>query len=731
MSGKYLRLGLRRDSNLGDLTNPGVALNNILNDLASVGDEFTAQDLFVSIKGLVNTNVRSLDLTDLANQQAIYYDASRVPRFVNPLVTIKDQIDNYKIITGDPPFLSGGDGPLAYFIRSEDVNVVTANSTSVDLYANTALEFGPFKFWSTTGEFNLVNYVYRDFQDPDGMVKWEGYFAPEINIIDNVITVISSGLIFVEVEINGVYETLLNIFAANRELTYTAASAGTLSTLNMGNQIRHIGVGDSIIEVNGVDVSADNITVTSVSLTSQNITLSSEVTLELGANTIVFSFNLGNDTITTRFSFQSQFIETKIPMRIYNWWPRPDNEENSTRFTEFRYNAVGNSANLPYTYFFSRPQFESQNDQLPESIEFFFNNYLKPKKRRTSEEVFVNDQIAVNYQPPTLVADKRLAVGTITSQTGIDISSTNLFTNAEVGDYIYVNNPTGENIFQINRKITNSRVYLEGDPDTIDSIQGLTAYVIDHLGLVGIYDGTVAAGTITLSEMSSTFPVLDGNGYSIVRDDMLLSDFIASTYFVRATDMIENANTVQVNTLDVLAPETIATGPIFVYNDKGLIDRSKVVFCDGVTAKEVATQAAIGATEIVLTDVTGVSANTYIQFDGTIPDGTTITDIVGNTVTISQPLAAVLGAGETVTLSPDAVNREVCNIALNTAPPFEGTPRGLKTVLGNEGIICNTLTVEGLEMTLTANNITETANSTYTETLAVTSGGFNYNILIA
>lgn len=729
MSGKYLRLGLRRDNNLSDVTNSTIALNNILNDLAQEGDIFGAEDLFISIKGLINTDVRNIDLTDLANQQVIYYDASRIPSFVNPLVTIKDQIDNYKLVTGDPPFLSGGDGPNAYFIPSDSINVVTANSVGTELYDNTKPIFGPYKFW-TDGEFTLTNYVFENFPDADGMVKWEGFFAPEINVINNLITVESTGLLFVEVEINGAYETLLNIFAADRALTYTAASADTLTSLDMGDQYKHIGVGDLVKEVNGVDVSSSDIRVTSVNINNQTIGLSSGVTLEVGENTILFSFNVGDESIVSRFQFESLFLESKIPIRIYNWWPIPITGTNVSRNTIFRYSTTG-SDSLQYTYFFSQAQSESQNDLLPESIEFFFNNYLQPKKRRTSEEVFVDDQISINYQPPTLVTNKRISSGTITSQTGVDISSSNLFTNAQVGDYIYVPNSPGEKIFQINRKITNSRVYLEGNPDTIDVIVSQTAYVIDHLGLIGIYDGVTAGSVVTLSEMSSIFPVQDGNGYSIVRDDMLLSNLVSSTYFVRATNMTEGAGSVQVDTLTVTTPQTIADGAIFVYSDKGLIDRSKVAFCAGVTAKEVATQAAAGATEIVLTDVTGITTGTFIQFDGTIPDETTIDGIVGNTVTISQPLAVVLGAGETVTLSPDSVNREVCNIALNTAPPFEGTERGLKTVLGNEGIECNILTVERLEMNIDVNNIVVNPSTDYTETMSVTSGGQTFNILIA
>lgn len=721
MSRKYQRIGLRRENNLSDVANRNTALSNILNNLAAEGEVFQPNDLLLSINGLRTTDITTVDLTDLANSARIYFDENRIPRLVEPFVTIKDQIDNFKLITGDPPFLSGGDGLNAYFVDPSEIQDITATSTSADLYSPSAVENGPFSFW-TDGIFTLPNFVFEEFTEPDGLIKWEGFFTPDIEVVSNEFSVASTGLVLVEVEVNGVYETILSIYAADREISYTAASAGQITELNIGDQIKHVGIGDLVKEINGVDVSSSEITINELSRASQTITLSDNITLNSGANTILFGFEVGNTFITSYFGFESLAIDKKIPIRIFNWWPTPATGTTASRDTVFSYLNV--STFLPYTRFYT--SLPEPGEQLPQSIEFFFNNYLQPKKRDTNEDVFVSDQIAIDYDPPKLRTDKVLGSGTISSQSGLKVSSTNLFANAEVGDYLYIDKP-GDKIYQINRKLSNSRVILEGDEDTIDDLTTLSATVIDHMGLVGIYN--ITAG-LEISAISNTiFPLLDPNGYSLVQDDMLIAN-PTGTYFMRVLNATKNTSTVTISTANVDGAETISAGVVVVYRDKGLIDQSKLVFCDGVFAREVSVQATAGSTQLVLTSTDGSELNQFIQFDGTIPSSTTVTavDTGTNTITLSQGLSQTLVAGETVTLSPDNINREICNIALNTAPPFEGTNRGLKTVNGNEGIEANVISVQGLEMNLSG--VASTTGTSYTQTLDVTHSGTTYKLLI-
>jgi hypothetical protein len=720
---KYQRFGLRRENNLSDVLDKDIALGNLLNNLASEGETFQPNDLRLSINGIHTTDVASIDLTDLANSTIAYFDENRIPNLVSPFVTIKDQIDNYKLISGSPPFLSGGDGPNAYFVEAGEIQSINANAKGEDLYSG-QVENGPFSFW-TNGVFSLPNYVFSDFPEQDGLIKWEGFFSPDININVNNFNVASTGLILVEVKINGNYETILNIYAGDREISYTSALTESVSSLEIGDQLKHVGIGDLVKEVNGVDISDDDITIVDVDLSAQTITLSDTIDLNSGSNTILFGFDVGDGFITSYFSINSLSIGQKIPIRIYNWWPTPVSVNTVSRDTVFRYSNV--TTLFPYTYFYS--QLPTSGEQLPESIEYFFNNYLQPKKRKTTEEVFVNDQIVIDYIPPTLKSQKILDERTISSQSGLELSSTNLFTNAEVGDYLYIDNPAGQKLYQINRVLGRSRVVVEGDQNTIGDLTGSSATLIDHMGLVGIYD--ITAG-LEISEISGAlFPLLDPNGYSLVRDDMLIANLsVSGTYFMRILNSTKNVSTVTVTTGDVLAPATITAGQVVVYRDKGLTDNSKLVFCEGVFAREVALQATSGATSLQLTFTDGTELNKFVQFSGPISSGTSVTAVntSTNVITLSQSISATIVAGETITLSPDNVNREVCNIALNTAPPFEGTNRGLITVNGNEGIDASEIALDRLDMTISG--VASTSGTSYTQTLDVNHNGSIYKILI-
>lgn len=721
---KYQRFGIRRENNLSDVLDRDAALGNLLNNLAAEGETFQPNDFILAINGIHTTDVASIDLTDLANSTIAYFDQNRIPNLVSPFITIKDQIDNYKLISGDPPFLSGGDGPNAYFVESTEIQPITTNSTGADLYSSAELENGPFSFW-TDGVFSLPNFVFSDFPDPDGLIKWEGFFSPDIDNNVNTIEVTSTGLVLVEVEINGAYETVLSIYAGDREISYTSALTESVSSIVIEDQFKHVGVGDLVKEVNGIDVSVNDITIIEIDLPTQTITLSDTISLNSGSNTILFGFDVGDGFIASRFSINSLSIGQKIPIRIYNWWPTPASGNTVLRDTVFRY--INSSQLFPYTYFYS--QLPASGEQLPESIEYFFNNYLQPKKRKTTEELFVNDQIVIDYIPPTLTSQKILDVRTISSQSGLELSSTNLFIKAEVGDYLYIDNTAGEKLYQINRVLGNSKVVVEGDEDTIDDLTGLSATLIDHMGLVGIYNITDTAG-LEISVASSTlFPLLDPNGYSLVRDDMLIAN-PSGTYFMRILNSTKNVSTVTVTTGNVAGAETITAGQVVVYRDKGLTDNSKLVFCEGVFAREVAAQATSGATTLQLTFTDGTELNKFVQFSGPVSSGTSVTEVNSgtNVITLSQPLSGTLVAGETITLSPDNVNREVCNIALNTAPPFEGTNRGLITVNGNEGIDANEIAVDKLDMTISG--VASTSTASYTQTLDVNHNGDVYKILI-
>jgi hypothetical protein len=139
---KYIKFGLRADKNLADLTDPGQAVDNLLDDQAigsnKLGEAFT----FSSIDILPLRSFAGLDLKDTIDPsnelpKALTDLEGSIPQYnadiagngidtgiqdIVPQVTLQDYINRFKVVLGDPPFAAGGSGP---FITYVDPNRIT------------------------------------------------------------------------------------------------------------------------------------------------------------------------------------------------------------------------------------------------------------------------------------------------------------------------------------------------------------------------------------------------------------------------------------------------------------------------------------------------------------------------------------------------------------------------------------------------------------------------------
>lgn len=179
---------------------------------------------------------------------------------------------------------------------------------------------------------------------------------------------------------------------------------------------------------------------------------------------------------------------------------------------------------------------------------------------------------------------------------------------------------------------------------------------------------------------------------------------------------------------------TTTDGIAVVYASRGLEDNSTVEECTGVFGKEVAVNASVGTNIIVLKDVDGISAGQFVYFDGSIPydtDNMTVVRSVNtgnNTIVLERSddqsdalLTALLPIGVTVVFVPptagtnnngwDKLNKEYCIVPLNTAPPWEGTTRGLEspalTAIRDYGVMAKELRFVELSFVLPDVNIQE------------------------
>ncbi len=139
---KYIKFGLRADKNLADLTDPGQAVDNLLDDQAIGSNKLGESFSFSSVDILPLRAFAGLDLKDTIDPsnelpKALTDLEGSIPQYnadiagngidtgiqdIVPQVTLQDYINRFKVVLGDPPFAAGGSGP---FITYVDPNRIT------------------------------------------------------------------------------------------------------------------------------------------------------------------------------------------------------------------------------------------------------------------------------------------------------------------------------------------------------------------------------------------------------------------------------------------------------------------------------------------------------------------------------------------------------------------------------------------------------------------------------
>tara|TARA_A200000159_G_scaffold94568_1_gene87739 strand:- start:1293 stop:4196 length:2904 start_codon:yes stop_codon:yes gene_type:complete len=146
-SRKYLKFGLRADKNLSDLSDPGLAVGNLLDNLASGQNLLGLPFGFTTADILPLRNLSSTDLIDIIDPESnlpkilidmegsvTTFDADAIENFhqtgsqtIQPQITLQDYINRFKVVLGDPPFLQGGSGPFADYVHPSRVTNITGD----------------------------------------------------------------------------------------------------------------------------------------------------------------------------------------------------------------------------------------------------------------------------------------------------------------------------------------------------------------------------------------------------------------------------------------------------------------------------------------------------------------------------------------------------------------------------------------------------------------------------
>ena len=768
MTSKYIKFGLRADKNLADLTDSTQALANVLDDNSAALDEagqksgFTVADISPVI-GLRNTGLsdftnadgQSNDLANLNGTVVSFTNTLGSNQIVEPLVTIQDNISNFKSVLGNPPWINGGDGLNCFFVGSDRINpsptnAITGNSGTASTTGGLSTSqlwtsytdgdftpvIGPVDFWNN-GVFSFNAKLHPQMQDTYGLVQWTGYLSSNFDQDWG-----STGLFIIEedtvddgtennwVQIKSVYSNSLTL----NNLTYSGPTDGVVtidysaSTINKNSICAgmYFTSSGSPYEIATVDPISETATVQ----TSNVISGTSQT----------FTWTPGQDEVETPIKFTAQKRGSRVRVRYTLWYPDPGN---GTAYREKGFRETNdNSERAPFSDYYKT--FDRSQVFGPYTYKFFEDNKASQLNQTSTSKLTVLDTISLIVDPPELLSDKVVGITgsnttvttkTITVRDGFGKISAADWSGCSVGDWVVFqksnNNTYAFQLLEIGGADSDSN-YFAYLKDTLLADASLSigdtqeAIIFKNIGLIGLFRLDSAGND--QGSLYSLPPYSINPGSKVFPDQLLMTIKADGTDGLQVKRIFEASGSGPRN---ITIADHLSNGGTNLFNgnlqigavyaSRGLDDKSSYLQCNGVYGREVASNAASGQNQIVLTTAEGVTVGDYVHFYGSGANGgtgaipgspdfinnqsgstTTVASKSGNTITLSASLTAEIPAARTIVFingsDPASDNKEFCVIPLNTAPPFEGTDVGLKTPSGNRDLTVTGLTFGTLKI---------------------------------
>ena len=778
---KFQKFGIRRDKNLSDVANANTALANLLDGLVVADEHFLPEDIKV-INGVSNTEITTDDFRALNNTNRTFIPTgTNVPELLRPLVTIRDNVQNFKVITEDPPIISGGPGPAAYFYPSSTIAARAAilsagdarTLTVDDVLVTDVGRFGPFDFWEN-GRFIFSDKVYPEFEDTFGAVLWEGFVnrASDIKIDGNCLVHVEQDLIG-----DGSWTTVKSFYSPTRTVTITETiESSDQSTIQLSaDDYRVVMVGDEVTNANTAQVC----TVIASNNELFTITVSEDLSGTFAAtDTLTLFYEPGN-----AFPYENDFEDLenvstfgRVAIRILVWWPDPaEYPDMSFQFynsKEMDFGATGSDSGgtiFPFTDFY-----REQSNNTPDlfTYRYFLQNRVSESNPQSNAAIETSESLTIDYEPALTFAENILTPTTPIDATSSGrgflqriVSSTPTFNNINIGDWLVTRTTTlipAQDVYvgsRVIEKEDSSGVFIDqpiilgpgaGGPSVFipesDEILALVGF--EHIGLVGLYY-TTDGSTLEPLYGDGAFPTSEvkvNNFIGCVQfEGTANTDFAASTTnMMRVTDVtLNNANgTVSVATQDFQGGSEVllANSIVAVYSHTGLQDLSGEADCVGVYGREVA---ATGTNNIFLTSVEGIGVDDWVQYwDGTQFRVTTVSTVLtgSNQIELQEDAVVPLQINSTLIFvdsaqpNPGQNDKSFCVLPLNTAPPFVGTDTGLQTSPSFPALETNKLAFTNLKLKITNGADINVANAavdtTYSRVLRLDTPTSAFNFLI-
>ena len=718
----YKRIGIRRDDNLGDLSDKTSSLNNLLDTLV---DDTTAT--FISadldpIRNIFSYGLSSGGYRSIIGSKAQFTNSSGVNNDFLPRITYQNRLDKFKIFSGTPR-INGGNGLTAKYYNSNQV--INPISITGEVFTGTPIATN--NFWEA-GNFNYTGKITPESVNTNGGVEWRGYFIPTTTGT-HTFDVSTSALMSFEFETEG-YVSGVGTYTQQSRIGLTTTLVGSATqfsnaiTLATPANANFIGIGQSVsgtsirtgTVVEGYDRSG-NITLT------PPVGFTTAITGTITSGNIVFSKAIGQDT---RITYSTYVLEAyrKYNIRARYYIPSTVDAIGVTRNINFdiTYPGSGEYSNLRYTSLYSSDY--DFSDATKGQFNIFVDNSLLSGGgsigSMTSSAGYVKvkstKKVDITYAPKTSYAGIEKASRTCTTTNGTKIISISDTSGIEVGNYVFGTGvPTDTVVTDIN---INAFINVSNASTASGSV---TLTFIDHRGFVKRVTGSTSGTTLTISSGDTT---------NLKTGMVVIGSGVAQYTGITTTG--------SASAVTISPSQTVGGTTLYFYQSRGLINEGLAAFCVPGTTTCILTSSAISAGVSVLnvTSTTGV-ANGMRVLGAQFASNTTVSSFTGSTITISPATTAALASGGNFTVTNTNANdgdRSLCCPPTDTSPPFSPTEEGLETTSGfpNLKIDSGNIKFDSLRASIAAGNITVIgSNDASTQRISIQTPSGTFKLLCA
>jgi hypothetical protein len=660
----FKRVGIRRDKNFSDLSDSTISLNNLLDTLVdSVDATFISEDLD-AIRNIFATGLNQDGYREFIGSAVQETDTNGINVGIVPRITYQNRLDKFQVSSGFPR-LNGGNGLTANYFNEDQVQ----NTTDIFTGITTGGSIPSDNFWEA-GNFEYTAKIHPQSVNTAGGVHWEGFFVPTQTGVYRFSSNGSLGFTAdfqTEGYTSGV-GTYTEYSRVSLSKSTTGRTEGTAVVVIPAGDVKNIGVGmtasGSGIRSNSIVSGIGNTGV----LTLENP--DGDPITSIATGTINFTREAGTSVSSSFNTFTlEKFQPYRIRFRFFVPPGVPSLGVNKAISFLFRPPGATSSSYLRYNnlytldYDFSESAKGSFNNFLDQSV-LFGGGLIGGTSSSGYVRIKSSKKIDIKYTPKTSYAGILRKTFTASWSTGSKVISLGDTTNIEIGNYLFASGLTSN----VNTPVRVIDIAINDfiiiDTPTTSSGSNVTINVINHRGFVKRVTASSSAGLVTIS---------NGNTNDLRSNQLAIWDGVSSY-----TGISTNGTTNQV----ILSPALgFGTRALYFYESRGLIDKALSSFC--VPAQTqcilVNTSATAGDTTLTVDNISGTIAPGWVIQGFPFTSGTTISSIVGNTITVNPAITKNINPGSNFTATNSGGDRSLCCPPTDTSPPFNPTEEGLET----------------------------------------------------